>query len=415
MPQRHPLSALKTAIVYDQATTPYGGAELVLTQLKKIFPSAPLFTLMCDQKKAVWAKDWTAHTSSLQWLYQLVHKQEWLAPLMPHAIENLSTQLTPYQLIISVSAGAAKGVITNPNQLHICYLLTPTRYLHEPASEYLNSYSSHSVLQKIGITKPIFNYLRRWDIIAAQRPDHIIAISRAVALRIKATYGRDSTDLVYPPIPDLPASKREKAPSSSYYICLSRLVWYKRTDLAIQAAAQTNRELLIVGSGSAQKSLQQLVPQLTYSRNTDESINQALDQARQSSKSIIFLNNCTDQEKVQLVSQANALIMPGIEDYGLTPVEAASYGIPSIIHQQSGVAEVLRTPKLACHVAEQTVQAVIDAMFALENNSPSAQNLQAVAKRFLPQVFQENIENTVYQLWRKHSKLHTCYNPIIRK
>ena len=181
---------MKTAIVYDRVNK-WGGAERVLLALHEMFPDAPLFTSVYSPEKATWAASFSEVTTSFLNKIKYLRTRNQLIPyLMPIAFETFD--FTGYDLVISVTSEAAKGVITKPPTLHICYCLTPTRYLWS----HYNSYFKGPSLQ---VTKPVVSYLRYWDKIAAQRPDVMVGISTEVQNRIKKYYERES-ELIYPPV-----------------------------------------------------------------------------------------------------------------------------------------------------------------------------------------------------------------------
>src|ERR1035437_3756793 len=179
---------MKVALVYDRVNK-WGGAERVLLALHKIFPEAPLFTSVYNAESAAWAKVFDVRTSFLQNFPKAKTAHELYAVLMPLAFESFN--FDNFDLVISVTSEAAKGIITKPSTLHICYCLTPTRYLWSGYNDYFKS----SIFKLI--SKPLVSYLRFWDKIAAKRPDEYIAISIEVKNRIKKYYKRDS-EVVYP-------------------------------------------------------------------------------------------------------------------------------------------------------------------------------------------------------------------------
>src|SRR5579883_623792 len=223
---------MKVALVYDRINK-WGGAERVLLALHEIFPDAPLYTSVYNPELAPWAKDFTVKTSFLQNFPYASSHHEMLATLMPIAFESFS--FDEYDLVISVTSEAAKGIITPPHTKHICICLTPTRYLW---SGY-DTYFSNSTFKLL--TKPIVQYLRTWDKTVAQRPDAYIAISEEVQRRIKKYYERDSV-VIYPPLSltshVAPFKKKRKhilrkKTTGNYFLIVSRLVPYKRVDIAV--------------------------------------------------------------------------------------------------------------------------------------------------------------------------------------
>ena len=235
---------MKTAIVYDRVNK-WGGAERVLLVLHEIFPEAPLYTAVYSPKKAKWAKVFPKVIPSfLQKIPILRDRHERLGTFMPIAFETFD--FTGFDLVISVTSEAAKGIITKPGTKHICYMLTPTRYLWS-AHDY---YFRNPILKLF--SRVAVGYLREWDKIAAKRPDKIVAISTAVQKRIKKYYKRDSK-VIFPPAGFSTTALRSAVVDGvkeNFYLIVSRLVAYKRTALVIEAFNSLGKRLVIVGSGS---------------------------------------------------------------------------------------------------------------------------------------------------------------------
>jgi len=331
---------MKVALVYDRLNK-WGGAERVLLALHKLFPDAPLYTSVYDKKKAPWALRFNSgqakiKTSFLQKFSFATH-HEILAPLMPLAFESFT--FDEFDLVISVTSEAAKGIITKPKTKHICYCLTPTRYLW---SGY-DIYFSDPFLKFL--SKPIVSYLRTWDKIAAQRPDAYIAISKEVQGRISKYYGRKST-VVYPPLSisnsqflisnQFPNSKSK---IENYFLIVSRLVPYKRIDLAIEAFNKLKLPLKIIGSGSEESKLKSIA-----------------------GPTIEFLGYLTDKELVEYYKGCRALVFPGLEDFGLTILEAQSFGKPVIAFRAGGALETIIEGKTGIFFNEPTIESLTTAV-----------------------------------------------------
>ncbi len=365
---------MKVALVYDRVNK-WGGAERVLLSLHKLFPDAPLYTSVYDQKKASWAKVFDIRTSFLQRL-PFSFRHELYASLMPIAFEYFN--FDKYDVVISVTSEAAKGIITKPKTIHICYCLTPTRYLWSGYDEYFKNPIFRF------ISKPIVSYLRIWDRIAAQRPDKYIAISKEVQSRIRKYYGRDSA-VVYPPVIidgrrwkiedsnlkmegrrsiDHLASTVKELPStfhppSSYFLIVSRLVPYKRIDIAIAAFNKLKLPLKIIGSGSEEKHLKSLAE-----------------------PNIEFLGYLTDKELVRYYMDCRSLIFPGIEDFGLSILEAQSFGRPVIAFKGGGALETIIEGKTGLFFNEQNAKSLIMAINQFNNMIINPQDCINQAKRF---------------------------------
>ena len=236
----------------------WGGVERVLLTLYEMFPNAQWYTSYFDKDKAPWAKQLNPQTSFIQKLPQFIRGSRMASlPLYPFAFESFD--FSGYDLVISVTSSFAKGVITRPPTKHICYLLTPTRFLWSHQKDY----GTDSLL-----IRPYINYLKRWDKIASQRPDHYVCISKTVRKRLQLCYDRAGV-VIYPPFDveywnkiksQIPNSKFQlipeyQLPTTNYYLVVSRLEPYKRVDLVIDVFNKIGKPLVIVGSGSQYQKL----------------------------------------------------------------------------------------------------------------------------------------------------------------
>ncbi|MCL5970609.1 MAG: glycosyltransferase [Patescibacteria group bacterium] len=354
---------MKVALVYDRVNK-WGGAERVLLTLHELFPKAPLYTSLYNKKKTPWADVFEVRTSFLQKLPAASSNHEKLSILMPFAFESFS--FDEFDLVISLTSEAAKGIITSPKSLHICYCLTPTRYLWSGHNDYFKKKLFRA------LSKPAVSHLRRWDKKAAKRPNHFISISKEVQNRIKKYYGRDSV-VIYPPVtldssdagpaayssqgapaslasaanadallgsPPLasPASgskrksltKRYTLNANDYFLVVSRLVPYKKIDIAIKAFNKLGLPLKVVGTGSDEKRLKKMAK-----------------------RNISFVGSLTDEELVGYYKGCLALIFPGKEDFGLTILEAQKYLKPVIAFSDGGALESIIEGKTGLFFREQ--------------------------------------------------------------
>lgn len=329
---------MKTALVYDRVNK-WGGAERVLLALHELFPDAPLYTSVYDEKKAKWAKVFKIKTSFLQNFHHITSNHELYPFLMPLAFEQFN--FDDYDLVISVTSEAAKGIITKPGTKHICYCLTPTRYLW---SGY-NDYFKNQVFKFFSY--PLVSYLRSWDRIASNNPDFYIAASFEVKKRIKKYYNKESK-VIYPPLsllPVFPPDKREsKRGLSNYFLVVSRLVAYKRIDLAIEACNKLKLPLKIIGTGKEERRLKKLA-----------------------GSTIEFLGNISDKELIKYYIHAKALIHPGIEDFGLTIIEAQKFNKPVIAFGAGGALETINEGKTGLFFKSQKKESLIQKMLELDN------------------------------------------------
>lgn len=356
---------MRVAIVYDRVNK-WGGAERVLLALNEIFPKAPLFTSVYSNKHAKWADVFPIVVPSfLQKMPYLSTRHELLAPFMPLAFE--SHDLKRYDLVISVTSEAAKGVLTDKHQKHICYCLTPTRYLWSGESEYFRNKS----LKKI--TSPLRTLLKRWDRVAAYRPDTMVSISTEVQKRIQKYYGRDS-DIVFPPVDTKKFSLRnsklkvvnEQLPKN-YYLVVSRLVPYKKIDLVIETFNELETPLVIVGSGSEYKNLK-----------------------RMAKGNVLFTGAVSDEELAFYYAQAKGLIFPQEEDFGIVSLEAQAMGIPVIAFAKGGVRDTVIPYKTGIFFDEQKSESLTNAIHLSSKIEFRKEDLRRNALRFSKERFKQN-------------------------
>jgi glycosyltransferase involved in cell wall biosynthesis len=332
------------AIVYDRVNTQFGGAEKVLLALHQLYPKADLFTSVYSPRKAPWAKVFTVKTSFLQKIPFAKHLHRLLAVFMPLAFETLD--LKKYEIIISVSSAEAKGVITRSDQLHLSYLLTPPRYLYHYQTNYWQKTPILNWPIIRSLAKKALNYLKKWDHLAIHRPDLIVPISQNVAKRIQKYYHLDNHPVIYPPVDvkafqSLLAAQPIKVQNrQAYYLMVSRLIPYKNIDLAIRACVKLDRQLIIVGDGPKYRQLKKLSHDLLLAKN----------QKTANFKQIIFQKQVSDTQLSQLYANARALLMPGIDDFGIVALEANLHALPVIIHQHSGASELLIDGQHALHL-----------------------------------------------------------------
>lgn len=303
----------KVAVVYDWIDK-WGGVERVLLTLKEMFPRSTFFTSVYDREKARWAKDISIKTSFLDSFPRFVKSSRILSlPFYPLVFESFDFK--DFDLVISVTSGFAKSVVTHPATRHICYLLTPTRYLWSHEKKYFKSNI---------FVGPLVSQLKNWDRVVAHRPDEIISISKTVKERCKKYYGLDSK-VLYPPFDTEHwsgvKSKIKEGPKKvgdEYFLLVSRLETYKNIDLVVRTFNNLEERLIIVGEGTEEKKLKRLA-----------------------GKNITFLSNISDLELGKLYRDAKALIMPQIEDFGYVSLEAQFFGTPVIANKRGGASETV--------------------------------------------------------------------------
>lgn len=370
---------LQVALVYDRLNK-WGGAERVLLTLHKLFPDAPLYTSIYDKKRAPWASVFNVKTSFLQ-NFPFAMNHELFAVLMPLAFESFS--FDEYDLVISITSEAAKGIITKPKTKHICYCLTPIRYLWSGYDEYFKN----PILRFL--SKPAVSYLKFWDKIAAQRPDTYIAISKEVQGRIRKYYGRDS-EVIYPSVDfqktqntqlariseyqnirlsDFPSHRSTEFSeySGRYFLIVSRLVPYKKIDLAVKAFNSLGLPLKIIGAGSEFNKLKNMAK-----------------------SNIEFLGYLTDKELVGYYKDCRALIFPGVEDFGLTILEAQNFGKPVIAFRGGGALETIVEGKTGLFFDEQTIESLNKTIKQFNNLTIDPRDCIQQASKFSFEKFKEN-------------------------
>ncbi|MBL7036648.1 glycosyltransferase [Candidatus Microgenomates bacterium] len=359
----------KVAIVYDRVNK-WGGAERVLLSLHQMFPRAPLYTSVYDPKKASWASVFPKiYTSFLQKIPFAKSWHEGLGWLMPLAFESFD--FNEFDLVISVTSEAAKGIITGPKTTHVCYMLTPTRYLWSHYDEYFKN----KLLRFV--SKPVVNYLKNWDKIAVFRPDHIISISTAVQKRVKKYYGLDS-EIIFPPVhvsQNKPSGKSYEK-DGEYFLCVSRLVPYKKVDLVVDVFNKLNLPLVIVGVGSQEKSLK-----------------------RAANNNIVFKGKISDEKLKSIYKRAKALIVAQEEDFGIVFVEAQALGVPVIAYGKGGVLDIVVDKQLGVLFNSQNEQSLIHAIAKFGKIRFNHSYLKTNAKRFEEAKFERQLQGSLVRAY----------------
>ncbi len=399
----------KIALVYDRVNTSYGGAEHVLKAIGEIFPEAPLFTSVHSKEIATWANKFKIYASFLQKIKFFRKRHQLLASLMPTAFESL--KLDDYDIVISISSAEAKGVLTKPNQLHICYMLTPTRYIHSHRKKYLSSKKilRWPIVNQLANT--MLNYLKWWDKAAVYRPDMIIPISNLIKNRIKEFYAIDSEAVIYPPANVAPRKATLKTAHPKkidfpFYLSISRLVDYKRVDLSIKPALKLDKNLVVVGTGVQENELKEIAQNQWTEKLTGETIDALLKRAKKQKTKIIFTKDLSELDVNFLLTNCKAVIMPGEEDFGITGLEASIFGKPVIVFYISGVSELLENGIDSIFIKEETEAEVIRAINKLESTNFNTRLILSKAKYHSVEKFKKQFEKKVLDSW-KHFNLNS--------
>ncbi len=355
---------MRTALVHDWLNQ-IGGAEDVLETFVDLYPKGPVYTSLYWREKMPdhW-QQWDIRTSFIDRLPRARKNQQLYFPLYPLAFEQFDFR--EYDLVISNKSGFCHGIVTGPETLHICYCLTPTRYVwryHQYAQqENLNRFAR-------AIMPPFLISLRQWDRLAADRVDHFIAISQTIRKRIAKVYRRDST-IIYPPV-----DTSRFAPSNrveDYYLIVGRLVPYRRIDILIEAFNKLQRPLLIAGDGRDRERLESLA-----------------------GSNIQFLGYVPDDDLPDLLARCKAFMWPGEEDFGITPIQAMAAGRPVIAYAAGGALETVLPGKTGLLFEEQTAEAIVEAVESYDVTAVNVQEICTFAKQFDTELFKRKIQRFV--------------------
>jgi glycosyltransferase involved in cell wall biosynthesis len=361
---------MKTALVHDWLTGMRGG-EKVIEVLCELYPQSTIFTLLHNEgAMSPIIEKMKIKTAFIQNLPLKATKYRNYLPLMPMAIESFD--FSEYDLILSISSAVAKGAIPRNNAIHICYCNTPMRYIWDQYGEYFSKERA-GILTRVAMNV-IAPYLRRWDVRSCNRVHYFIANSYNVAERIKRIYYRTS-DVIYPPVNVEQFSLSEK--DEGYYLIVSALVPYKRVDLAIETFNRLGERLLVVGSGPERKKLELIAH-----------------------KNIEFLGWQSDIELAKLYAGCRALIFPGVEDFGIVPLEAMASGKPVIAFAKGGALETIvagGNNPTGEFFFEQTVEALTTAIRKSQQIQYNPQAIHSYAEKFDRKYFKRKIQDYIQQ------------------
>ncbi|MFQ5407383.1 MAG: glycosyltransferase [Anaerolineales bacterium] len=340
---------MRVALVHDWLNQ-IGGAEDVLETLAAMFPRAPVFTSMYwrDHMPAAYRR-WDIRTSFMDRLPGVYRRHQAYLLLYPLAFRRFN--LAGYDLILSNKSGFCLGVRKPPGATHICYCLTPTRYVWG-YDEYVAREQFSGALT--AILRPTIRRLQHWERRAARRVDHFIAISSAVQRRIARFYGREAA-IIHPPVDTdryLPVAKPER-----YFLVVSRLIPYKRIDLAVEACTRLRRPLVVAGSGRDRARLE-----------------------RMAGPTVKFVGRVPEADLPGLIANCRAFLFPGLEDFGIAPVQAMAAGRPVIAYAGGGALDYVAEGLSGVLFHEQSTDALAG---ALENFTPKAFDAPAIRKHAL--------------------------------
>lgn len=373
---------MRVAIVHYWLVTMRGG-EKVVESLCELFPQADIFTHVYDPEAISPAiRRHKVTTTFIQKLPWATKKYQYYLPLMPLALEQLD--LRDYDLVISSESGPAKGVITRFDALHICYCHTPMRYVWEMYHEYL----SHAGRLTRLIMPPFIHYLKIWDYVSAGRVDHFVANSSFVASRIKKHYRR-TAEVIHPPVATSDFSVSQV--HDDFYLVLGQLVRYKRVDIAVEAFNRLGRQLVVIGEGEALEEIK-----------------------RAAGPHIQVLGRQSFPVIRDYLSRCRALIFPGIEDFGIVPVEAMACGKPVIAFKAGGALETVVDGITGLFFSEQTPDSLSAAvaLFETRENDFIPEQIARHAQQFDRELFKQRISGMIDQKLQEIRQSNNHYNGL---
>jgi len=373
---------MKIALAHDWLNQ-MGGAENVLEEMVAMYPTAPVFTTIYGPKIMPQAyRSWDIRPTWLNYAPAIHRHHQPYVPFYPPAVTSMD--FGGYDVILSNKSGFIHGLQHTSEQLHICYCLAPTRYVW--------NYSGYAAREGFGrwlgtAIKPVIKRLQQWDFKAAQPPSvkqngkgagvhHFIAISRDIQARIKEHYQRDSV-VIYPPVNTERFRPVSGEPKGDYYFILSRLIPYKRIDLAIQAMSRMGRRLIIAGDGRDRAQLEAMA-----------------------GPTVEFKGRLPWGNVVELMAHCQALIFPGYEDFGITSVEAQAAGRPVIAFAGGGALDTVIEEETGLFFREQSVEALIETIERFEQMSFDPAAARANAERFSNQRFRRELSEFIEAKWQ---------------
>ncbi len=362
---------MKVAIVHDYLNQA-GGAERVVATLHRMYPDAPIFTTLFDA--AVVGEPLASADVRTSWMQRLPfwkrHFKAYL-PLYPFAIRSFD--LRGYDVILSSSSAWGKGVRIPPGAVHVCYCYTPMRWVWS-FDNYVGR-SELSLPSRIA-ARLIVPWLRGWDVRSAASVHRFIAISTEVARRIRASYGRES-DIVFPPV-DVHRFAAHRA-AEDFFLVVSRLTSYKRIDLAVRACTTLGLPLMVVGNGPDRAALERIA-----------------------GPTVKFLGRVPDDEATLLFERCKAFILPGMEDFGLTPLEANAAGKPVVAFAGGGALDTVRDGETGVLFREETAFALGHALLAVSARTWDPHVLRAHAETFDEPVFEARLRAVIASALEEH-------------
>ena len=363
---------MKVALVHDYLVDA-GGAERIVEIFHELYPEAPVYTSIYNLETTFTCfREMDVRTSFLQYLTTSERHYKWLLPLYPLAFEKFD--FSDYDVVLSSSSAWAKGVITPPDVCHISYCTSPMRFAWS-FNEYVRRENFPEFLKRI--LPLVIAPLKKWDVVSSQRVDYFIAISKPTANKIEKIYGRKAT-VIYPPVRCSDFALNDGS-VNNWFLIVSRLVPYKRIDVAIKAFNRLGLPLLVVGEGRDKKSLETIA-----------------------GPNIHFVGRAFGKELKAYYSSCRAFILPGEEDFGMTSLEAQASGRPVIAYAAGGALESVIKGKTGIFFYEQTPEALIAAIKTFERLEFDPVRIRKHAEKFDVEVFKRKIKNFLEEKLKEH-------------
>ena len=366
------------AIVCDWLTN-IGGAERVVYELHRLYPDAPIYTSQYDPDKLDWFNDADVRTT---WLQKLPKSLRKFLPVL-RAITFSRLDLREYDIVISSSGAEAKAVHRlKQNALHISYCHSPTHYYWSRYDEYIANpgFGWLNPLARLGL-KMLAKPMRIWDYRAAQRPDAMIANSHHIQQRIRDYYNREST-VIFPPV-DISRFTRaaNKATQKRHgFVITGRQTPYKKVDLAIAACSKLNLPLTVIGNGPEHAVLKKLA-----------------------GPTVTFVTDASDEDVAHHLANAKAFIFPGLDDFGIAPVEAMAAGTPVIAFRGGGALDYIVPGKTGIFFDEHTIDSLSEALQSFNEQQFPPDTIQRHAKQFRTTAFHTNIQTFVKKTMQQNT------------
>lgn len=363
----------KVAIVHDWMLL--GGAEKVVEQLLLMYPEAPLYTSCISPMWQEKLKNRTVITGYLNgWFFKKIRK--FVPFLRQRWFEKLD--LSGYDIVISSSGAEAKGINVPAGTVHINYCHAPTHYYWSRYEQYLRNpgFGPLNWLARAGL-KMLVKPMRKWDYTAAQKPHVIVANSSHIAAEIKKYYGR-TAEVIFPPV-EVAQFTKTKAQSRSGFVVAARHIPYKRLDLAVLTCKELDLPLTVIGDGPERARLQNLAGPKT-----------------------VFTGMYPQEKLIECYHRSAAFIFPGLDDFGIAPVEAIAAGCPVIAYKAGGALDYVQPGKTGLFFEEQTVESLVAALKKFQQSRFSESVVAKEAEMFSPAVFREKMSDLVSKCMARH-------------